>query len=119
MRTNTQIRIHEPGLVVPDNCVENCRGLKKAVGEALLGAAKDPDSEYVVVCDRARKLGCSARVLYLGFYDTFGQAVEGSSERFLPSPAIIETGLSKITVPEIIEKAREAGSTNHSISELR
>lgn len=120
MQIDSRVQIHEPELIVPDECVEKgCRGLSKVVGEALMSAFRFPDFQEAVVCERARKLGCNAMVISTGQYAGFGRPVENSDEKFVPNPTIYgEPGQNGVTADEIVERARAVGSTNHTLSEL-
>lgn len=99
--------VHLPDVIVPEQCVERCGGLKKRLGEVSLAALHDPDGQYVVICDKARILGCNAIAEREGDYTI----IEGQ-EAFFGEVTSWSGGRMHGTVMDTMERALEKGAVN-------
>ena len=111
------VDLHEPQVVVLPECVDKCKKLSLAVGEALLNGTQNPDGQYSVVCGKApgRFGACHSDVFKRGSYVSFN----GSSS-FVENPSDIERGGgSQGTVRDRVRGALALGAIDIPLEDIQ
>jgi hypothetical protein len=108
MDANTEVTIHLPVLIVPEDCAESCRKLRSAKDDATLKAVERPDTQMVVVCSNHQRFSCNAHIFDAGMWMYTGDGA--GTKRYYGNPAIIENSSGRGTVSQRIKAAKDKGN---------
>lgn len=119
MRTSNELTFRDPNIVASEACALSCSGLVSRANEAVLASLDDPNEQKIIVCEKAGRLLCGAKVLSEGRYGaTFGELVDNGEDHFLANPGYYSGGVTG-SVDQVVIRAHENGAEDYTFCEVR